>query len=114
MTPVSSIQPAAAPYLPVTPAGPVPAVKGGSEKPAPQADQRAQRTLHEVVTDLNESMQSINTSISFSIDSANKKTVIKVSDASTGKVIRQIPQEDMLRIAAHLNELVGLLYDHTR
>jgi flagellar protein FlaG len=67
-----------------------------------------------VVTDLNESMQSINTSISFSIDSATKKTVIKVSDAATGKVIRQIPQEDMLRIAAHLSELVGLLYDHTR
>lgn len=114
MTPVSSIQPTAAPYLPARPAGPASSVQSRPEKPVPRENQSAQRSQHEVVADLNESMQSINTAISFSIDSDTKKTVITVSDASTGKVIRQIPAEEMLRIAARLNELVGLLYDHTR
>jgi flagellar protein FlaG len=77
-------------------------------------EEKPSRTLADLVKDLNDTVQSINTSISFSIDSDTKKTVIRVSDLQSGKVIRQIPPEDMLRIAARLNELVGLVYDKTR
>jgi flagellar protein FlaG len=48
-------------------------------------------------------------SLSFSIDEASGKTIVSISDAKTGELIRQIPSEEMLAIAKSLDELQGLL-----
>jgi flagellar protein FlaG len=61
-------------------------------------------------------------SVNFSIDDESKDVVIKVVDAETQKLIRQIPNEEMLAISKRLNSLQngedagstlsGLLFDH--
>ena len=71
-------------------------------------------SLASLAKELNDAMAMFSTDISFSIDKDTGKTVIKVIDNTTKKVIRQIPPEDMLRVAAHIKELVGILYDHTQ
>ncbi len=48
-------------------------------------------------------------SLSFAIDDSTGKTVIRISDAQTGEMIRQIPSEEMLEIARSLDKLQGLL-----
>ena len=67
-----------------------------------------------VVKELNEAMKLINTSISFSVDKPTGKTVIKVMDSDTKKVIRQIPSEEMMRVAERITQLLGVLFDKTR
>ncbi len=110
MEPVNIIQFPAGPVKPASPAPPV------SRAGAPGGEDHGKEAppLAELVRDLNQAMQAISTSITFSIDGATGKTVIRVSDAGTGELIRQIPAEETLRIAAHLNELMGILYDRTR
>ena len=72
------------------------------------------QTLRSLVKDLNASVKLFNTNISFSIDKDTGKEVIKVVNADTKEVIRQIPEEDALRIASHIKELLGILYDNKR
>ncbi len=64
--------------------------------------------------ELNEAMRIINTKLSFTVDKATNKTVVKVFDADTQTLIRQIPPEEMLRVAARITELLGVLFDESR
>jgi flagellar protein FlaG len=47
------------------------------------------------------------------IDPDLHRPVVKVVDNQSGKVIRQIPAEEMLAIAKHLNQVEGLLFKET-
>lgn len=48
-------------------------------------------------------------SLSFSIDDATGKTIVRITDAETGEMIRQIPSEEMLEISRSLDKLQGML-----
>lgn len=50
--------------------------------------------------------------LEFSLDEEIGKTIVKVIDASTNELIRQIPSEEMLDIARALDRLLGLLVHH--
>ena len=50
-----------------------------------------------------------NYGIHFELNDEHGKIVIKVINQESGDVIRQIPAEEVLRIAAHLHEVSGLL-----
>ena len=45
------------------------------------------------------------TSLRFSVDEDLNKSVIKVMDKDTDKVVRQIPSDEMLDLAKHINSL---------
>ena len=40
-----------------------------------------------------------------------EKMIVKVIDGETGKMIRQIPQEEIVRLSRNIDKLVGLLID---
>lgn len=67
--------------------------------------------LERVVDDLNQTAQALKTHLAFSIDSSTGKTVVTVVDTGTGEVIRQIPPEETLRLAARIREMLGVLLD---
>jgi len=48
-------------------------------------------------------------SLSFSVDDTTGKTIVRVSDAQTGEMIRQIPSEELLEIARSLDKMQGML-----
>ncbi len=52
-----------------------------------------------------------NRRLNFSIDEATDRVVVKVIDEDTDEVVRQIPREEMLRLAAHFKETNSLIYD---
>ncbi len=58
---------------------------------------------------INTQLRSMNISIQFTIDGTTNDVVVKIVDDDTGKVIRQIPPDDVLRIREHLKEMSGLL-----
>lgn len=48
-------------------------------------------------------------SLSFSVDDSTGKSVVRITDRSTGETVRQIPSEEMLDIARSIDKLQGLL-----
>jgi flagellar protein FlaG len=69
----------------------------------------ARAQLERTVESLNESVQSHHRSLRFSVDEDSGRTVIRVVDPSTDEVIRQIPPEEVLDLARHLDNSAGAL-----
>ena len=90
---------------PAAPAAPEP-VK------AQRVDPKAlSRQLQEVVQELNKQMERSTTSLGFSVDNATGRDVVKVINKDSGEVVRQIPSEDLLRLAHSMETLKGILYN---
>lgn len=51
--------------------------------------------------------------LQFRVNKETNRIVIKVIDANTDKVIREIPSEEIQRLQARIRETVGLLFDET-
>ncbi len=80
----------------------------------PLAEFKATRKeLEQALTEVNERMQRNGRSLAFSLDEKADRTVIRVTNSSTGEVVRQIPDETVLRIAHSMEALKGMLYDGT-
>jgi len=77
------------------------------------SDAELQKTLQEAVDRVNEQLRQNGRALNFSIDKASNRTVITVKNSASGEVIRQIPDETLLRVAHTLEELKGLLYHAT-
>lgn len=67
------------------------------------------KAVDEAISNLNEYAQNLKRQLHFSVDDASGRTVIKVTDSETEEIIRQIPPEEVLRIAESLEENSGLL-----
>lgn len=76
------------------------------EKPVltSQQAQSDSAQLKEAVSKLNDYTQSISRKLSFSIEESTGRTVIKVYDAETDELIRQIPPEETIRLAEVIGE----------
>lgn len=81
-----------------------------SEKPSQKmtADE-----VQVVVDKLNEFMQNDQRNLSFSIDKDTEDMVVKVMDTETQEVIRQFPSEETIKLAKHIEGMLGLIFnDH--
>lgn len=54
-------------------------------------------------------LSEINISLSFDVDDKTHDIVVKIINRETGKLIRQIPPEELLKLRQKLEELVGVL-----
>lgn len=68
--------------------------------------------LQAAVDKLNELMQAGGQrSLNFSVDNSTEKLVVKVMDVETQEVIRQMPTEEALKFAEHIEGMIGLIFD---
>ncbi len=67
--------------------------------------------LEQAVENLNQALQNIRRELRFSVDDDTGRTVVKVINAETDEVVRQIPSEQLLDAVRHLNQQAGLLLD---
>ncbi len=72
---------------------------------------QARANLSSAINMLNEQMTSTKRGLGFSFDSAKNSAVIKVTDLNSGNVVRQIPTEDVLKMAHHIDAMKGILYN---
>ena len=78
------------------------AASAAAQQPSPQVVAE-QRELIQAVKAINASEAFGNQSeLTFILDRATKQAIMRVVDRETGKVIRQIPQEHVLRLAEDL------------
>lgn len=66
--------------------------------------------IEQAVSSLEAFTQSINRNLSFKLDDSTGRVVVKVTDSVSGEVIRQIPSEEALKLAASLDETRSLLF----
>ena len=79
----------------------------GTNRQDPNSLEKVQQAMEEV----RKAISPVAQDLLFSIDQDTGKTVIKVMDASTDELIRQIPSEEILSIAKALDKLQGLLIE---
>ncbi len=80
-------------------------VKAASAQEAAKAAVDMQE-LEDAVSDANKAMESMDRSLQFTVDEGTERIVVKVIDDSTGEVVRQIPPEEILKLAAHFKEML--------
>ena len=103
---------------PIDRAPAVPAASNGIAHPDIKAPVKAdiqydpaqvRRNLEEAMKRLNDKLQHSGSNLNFSMDSSTKQLVIVVKNSETGEVVRQIPNEAVLRVAHNLDDLKGLM-----
>ena len=118
----NDIQPSAA-RAPAAAAAAMPAARASEVKPAPPAPvevkpavehkpdpQETRRTLQETSEKLNQQMAKSGRDLSFSVDDVANKVVLTVKNRE-GEVVRQIPNDVVLRVAHNLEQMKGLMQD---
>ncbi|WP_318556864.1 flagellar protein FlaG [Geobacter anodireducens] len=65
--------------------------------------------VKEAAERINAFIESVSRDLEFSVDKDTNRTVVKVLARENGEVIRQIPAEEILKIAKVLDELKGLI-----
>ncbi len=97
---------------------PLPGAQKGTEAPhvIGAAGQTAQQSLPPGLAQVQQALDEVREAISpvaqnllFSIEDETGQTIVKVVDASTDEVIRQIPSVEIVAIAKALGKLQGLL-----
>jgi len=63
------------------------------------------------VSRLNEQLQSKGRDLSFSLDERIDRTIITVKNLQTGEVVRQIPTEEVVRMAHSIEDMKGVLFN---
>ncbi|WP_160106524.1 flagellar protein FlaG [Pseudomonas izuensis] len=82
----------------------------GAVKDESKSDQVEQEKLKMAVQEIEKFVQSVKRNLEFSIDEPSGKVVVKVIASESGEVIRQIPNEEVLKLANSLNDASSLLF----
>ncbi|BCX81408.1 flagellar protein FlaG [Methylomarinovum caldicuralii] len=109
MNPYPPTSPAAKPATGHTGTNPATSKPAGERQAeaAPEPEQ-----LEEAVKQINDYLQTVQRNLEFSIDRDTHKVVVKVLDAESGEVVRQIPPKSALELAKAMKESKeeGLLF----
>ena len=69
------------------------------------------RNVEKIVAQLKKAIERLNVELKLDVDRESNTVVVKVLDPETKKIIRQIPEEELLEIRKRMKELIGVLYD---
>lgn len=75
-----------------------------SQQPSQEQVQKALDSLKQIIE------VAAPNGLEFAIDDNSGKPLVRVTDAKTGEMIRQIPSQELLEIARSLDKLQGLLF----
>jgi len=78
-----------------------------------ETDKLTTEQTKNALQEVNKVMDALSISVRFQLDPEDQQMVIKVVDQDSGKVIRQFPSEEVVRISKALDNLKGLLFAQT-
>jgi len=85
-----------------------------AERREPRVQEAAKLTREELERQaraLEDTFQAFNHRIRLSVNEEINQIIIKVVDAATDKVIKEIPAEEIQRMTAKIRQMIGLLVD---
>jgi flagellar protein FlaG len=80
-----------------------------SKRPEAPSPAELEKSVDAAVERINEFVQVVQRDLQFTVDDSTGRTVVKVMDSQSEEVIRQLPPEEILAVAAHMEEVRGLL-----
>lgn len=92
-------------------AGQVAAKKVAAAEIPQQSLASRREVVDEALQIVNRTMENYNTELRFSLDDKSKEMVVKVIDTRDNSVVRQIPAEHVLKMVAHIKEMLGTVID---
>lgn len=78
--------------------------------PEQKKDRSNKQEISNAVKEINTFFQTTHRFLGFSVDEASGEMVMQIRDTQTNELIRQIPGEDVLRLAKQLDSLTGILF----
>lgn len=89
---------------------------GATAAASPQLQQRESKAekpedIVSAAARIRDHVQSLQRDLNFSVDDSTGQVVVRVVDGDSGTVVRQIPSEDILRLAERLDEMRSLLFE---
>jgi flagellar protein FlaG len=106
-----------APSAAADPSAAVPAVNspavatGSKDSSSSSSSESDSKKLKQAVQDIQKFVQSIKRNLEFSIDKTSGRIVVKVIATDTGEVVRQIPTEEVLKLADSLSTAGSVLFN---
>jgi flagellar protein FlaG len=85
------------------------AVADSRPAPEPAAATVDPKVLQQLADKLSQTIGTAGQHVQFSVDSDSGKTVLRVTDAESGAVLRQIPGDEALAMARILDSMQGVL-----
>lgn len=82
-----------------------------NEDNSSQNSEQITKTLARVTDGLNEMVKVFNRKIDFIVHNETNRTMVKVIDIASGKVLREIPPEEILDLVAKMQEAFGIIFD---
>lgn len=90
-------------------------VRNTAKVDAPKIDKvdpaKVVEDLGKAVDILNEALAKDPISLRFSIDDTLKRPVVTVISEQTGEIVRQLPQEEVLRAVKNIERMRGILFE---
>ncbi|MDH4612122.1 flagellar protein FlaG [Pseudomonas sp. BN102] len=84
---------------------------GSAGKPVETGSVKAEeKPVEAALSNIQDFVQHIQRNLSFALDESSGRVVVKVTDAESGELIRQIPSEEVLKLAESLSEARSLLF----
>ncbi|MSQ64732.1 MAG: flagellar protein FlaG [Limnohabitans sp.] len=112
---INSIQPISStpPQVTLRPSPSIPVAAASHTAPAksevPVDMERMKQNLEVTIGRLNEQMRDGGRNVTFAMDEALGRPIVVVRNEDTGEVIRQIPNEAVVKVAHNIEALKGLL-----
>ncbi len=69
------------------------------------------KELQKIVSEINEQVKKNGRGLNFSVDERLGRPIVIVRNTDTGEVVRQIPNEVVIKVAHSLEDMKGLLLD---
>ena len=82
-----------------------------SSSEAVNLQQPSREQVEAAISEIKSSGVLFNNKLDFSIDEPTGRVVVQVVDRNTDELIREIPPEEVLKISAQIQEILGLLFD---
>jgi flagellar protein FlaG len=67
--------------------------------------------LRKAVEILNQNLEKYSRNVRFSVDGSTGKDVVRVVSSSSGEIIRQLPNDEMLNFIRNLDNMIGLIFN---
>ncbi|MDA9719132.1 flagellar protein FlaG [Betaproteobacteria bacterium] len=82
-----------------------------SSKTLTETLERSEERVREAVEEINSELVKLQSEVGFSVDGKGSDVVVTVKRKESGEIVRQIPSEMALQLAANLEKLKGLIVD---
>lgn len=69
----------------------------------------SQEEVKSAVAKVQQAVQAMASDLHFSVDQESGKTIVTLTDAKTGDVIRQMPSKEMVELARNIDRIQGML-----